>query len=60
MMDELRDRFYADDMLHPNTLAVDYIWQRFKETTISETAHALMDEVEAIQKNSSQAIQPQL
>jgi hypothetical protein len=52
MMDELRDyRFYADDMLHPNTLAVDYIWQRFKETTISETAHTLMDEVEAIQKS---------
>ncbi|QZK91183.1 GSCFA domain-containing protein [Flavobacterium sp. CHNK8] len=52
MMDELRDyRFYADDMLHPNTLAVDYIWQRFKETTISETAHTLMDDVEAIQKS---------
>ncbi|WP_158729648.1 MULTISPECIES: GSCFA domain-containing protein [unclassified Flavobacterium] len=52
MMDELRDyRFYADDMLHPNALAIDYIWQRFKETTISETAHALMNEVEAIQKS---------
>lgn len=33
MMDELRDhRFYADDLLHPSTQAVDYIWERFRET----------------------------
>jgi hypothetical protein len=26
-MDELRDyRFYAEDMLHPNQVAIDYIW----------------------------------
>ncbi len=32
MMDELRDyRFYADDMVHPSPLAVEYIWQRFGE-----------------------------
>lgn len=31
MMDELRDyRFYADDMLHPSPMAVDYIWERFR------------------------------
>ncbi len=33
MMDELRDyRFYADDMVHPSTTAVEYIWQRFQDT----------------------------
>ncbi len=33
MMDELRDyRFYADDMVHPSPLAVEYIWQRFSDT----------------------------
>ncbi len=33
MMDELRDyRFYADDMVHPSSLAVEYIWQRFSDT----------------------------
>lgn len=33
MMDELRDyRFYADDMIHPSTQAVEYIWQRFQDT----------------------------
>lgn len=54
MMDELRDyRFYAEDMLHPNQVAIDYIWKRFKETTISETAFSTMDEVESIQKSLS-------
>ena len=54
MMDELRDyRFYAEDMLHPNQVAIDYIWKRFKETTISETAFAVMDKVESIQKSLS-------
>ena len=54
MMDELRDyRFYAEDMLHPNQVAIDYIWKRFKETTISEAAFNTMDEVENVQKSLS-------
>jgi hypothetical protein len=54
MMDELRDyRFYAEDMLHPSPMAVDYIWERFKETTILETVYATMDVVETIQKSLS-------
>ena len=33
MLDELRDyRFYADDLVHPSSLAVTYIWQRFVDT----------------------------
>ncbi len=32
MLDELRDyRFYAEDMVHPSTVAVDYIWQRLMD-----------------------------
>ncbi len=51
LMDELRDyRFYAEDMLHPSQLAIDYIWERFSETAISEESHTIMDEVESIQK----------
>ncbi|OAB27907.1 GSCFA family protein [Flavobacterium fryxellicola] len=54
MMDELRDyRFYAEDMLHPNQVAIDYIWKRFQETTISETAMTTMEEVGNIQKSLS-------
>lgn len=51
MMDELRDyRFYAEDMLHPNQIAVDYIWERFLQTMISETCYPVMEEVNSIQK----------
>lgn len=51
MMDELRDyRFYAEDMIHPSPLAIDYIWERFKEVWIDENALSTMDEVETIQK----------
>ena len=33
MMDELRDyRYYAEDMVHPSSMAVEYIWQRLVET----------------------------
>ena len=52
MMDELRDyRFYADDMLHPNQTAINYIWKRFVDAVISEKAWSTMDEVESIQKS---------
>lgn len=51
MMDELRDyRFYADDMLHPSQVAIDYIWERFSETNISTETHPIMEEVSTIQK----------
>ncbi len=51
MMDELRDyRFYAEDMIHPSPVAIDYIWQRFSETTISQESQSIMKEVETIQK----------
>ena len=37
MMDELRDyRFYADDLLHPSKVAVDYIWERFCDAYMDE------------------------
>ncbi|MCM4163573.1 MULTISPECIES: GSCFA domain-containing protein [unclassified Arenibacter] len=51
MMDELRDyRFFATDMVHPNDLAISYIWEKFKRVWISETSFKTMDQVEAIQK----------
>lgn len=51
MMDELRDyRFYAEDMLHPNQTAIDYIWIQFFENYISETEFSLMNEICSIQK----------
>jgi lysophospholipase L1-like esterase len=51
MMDELRDyRFYAEDMIHPNQIAINYIWEKFKNVWISEEASKTMDEVDVIQK----------
>lgn len=33
LLDDLRDyRFYAADMLHPSSVAEDYIWERFART----------------------------
>ena len=52
MMDELRDyRFYAEDMLHPNQTAIDYIWIKFFENYISESEFVTMNEVCAIQRD---------
>ena len=43
MIDELRDyRFYAEDMVHPSNVAVEYIWQRFVETYMTAETHAEM------------------
>ena len=51
MMDELRDyRFYADDMMHPSPMAIDYIWERFAATQIDANAIATMELVQTIQK----------
>ena len=52
MMDELRDyRFYAEDMLHPNPVAIDFIWHKFSENYMTEESISLMQEVDEIQKS---------
>ena len=51
MMDELRDyRFYAEDMLHPNKMAINYIWERFSETYFDQETVLITQEVDPIQK----------
>ena len=45
-MDELRDyRFYAADMLHPNDIAIEYIFDKFRDAVISEQSIALSKEI---------------
>ncbi|RED22129.1 GSCFA family protein [Flavobacterium cutihirudinis] len=52
MMDELRDyRFYSEDMLHPNQIAIDYIWKLFSENYIAQESISIMQEVDEIQKS---------
>ena len=54
LMDELRDyRFYAEDMIHPNKTAINYIWEKFITTWFSEDSKNTMQEVESIQKGIS-------
>jgi|SRR5690554_160843 len=51
VMDELRDyRFFSEDMLHPNQIAIDYIWERFAENYFCENALKTFKEIDAIQK----------
>lgn len=50
MMDELRDyRFYADDMLHPSSLAIDFIWQKFANAAIADKSLEIIEEIKKIQ-----------
>ena len=45
MLDELRDyRFYADDMLHPSAVAVEFIWQQLVEHYFSPRAKQFLRE----------------
>jgi len=54
MIDDLRDyRFYSEDMVHPNPIAIDYIWKSFTEVWHSESTHPIMKEVSAVQKGLS-------
>ena len=51
VMDELRDyRFFEADMLHPNALAIDYIWEKFSQSYFNSETSSIMKEVEIIQK----------
>jgi hypothetical protein len=46
LMDDLRDyRFYEPDMIHPSSLAVDYIWQHFSETYMDVATRQLNERV---------------
>ena len=45
MLDDLRDyRFYASDLVHPTEEAVEYIWEKFRETYLDEGGNKLLEE----------------
>ena len=51
MMDELRDyRFYSEDLIHPNTTAIQYIWERFTTSWVDKKTAEIMQEINTIQK----------
>ena len=49
VIDDLRDyRFYAEDMVHPNYAATNYVWDKFIDTCVDEPSQALMKEINVI------------
>jgi hypothetical protein len=49
MMDDLRDyRFYKDDLLHPTSMAEDYIWDKFQKTFFLKDTLELVEKWRAI------------
>ena len=51
VMDELRDyRFYAPDMIHLNTVAVEYIWEKFMRIFLSLQTQQVVGEIEKLNK----------
>ncbi|HEX2683445.1 MAG TPA: GSCFA domain-containing protein, partial [Ferruginibacter sp.] len=49
VIDDLRDyRFYAEDMVHPNYAATNYVWEKFIATCIDESSQQLMKEIAVI------------
>ncbi len=57
IMDDLRDyHFFAEDMVHPNYAATNYVWEKFIATCIDEPSQALMKEINTI--NAAKAHKP--
>lgn len=48
-MDDLREyRFYEQDMVHPNTQGVEYVWEKFQERFLEEETKQLSAQVAKI------------
>jgi len=51
VMDDLRDyRFYEEDMVHINSSAIEYIWDKFSEVYFSKEEQQLNLQIDAIRK----------
>lgn len=46
MMDDLRDyRFYEADMIHPNQVAIEYIWEQFQHSFFDKNTQQLNQKI---------------
>jgi len=49
VIDDLRDyRFYAEDLVHPNYQATNYVWEKFTEAVIDEESRGIMKQLYSI------------
>ena len=52
VMDELRDyRFYSEDMFHPSETAIDYLWERFRESFFSPVTEKIISDWQPIYRS---------
>jgi hypothetical protein len=52
LLDDLRDyRFYAEDLLHPSAIAMDYIWEKFSDAYFDEKTKAVIKECNLIRRD---------
>jgi hypothetical protein len=50
VIDDLRDyRFYAEDLVHPNYSATNYVWDKFTETYMSIETQTVMKQIAELQ-----------
>ncbi len=49
IIDDLRDyRFFAEDLVHPNYAATNYVWEKFVPAVVEEASQKLMEEINEI------------
>jgi hypothetical protein len=49
VIDDLRDyRFYAEDLVHPNYFATQYVWGKFIDACIDERSKNLIEDIHSI------------
>jgi hypothetical protein len=58
VMDDLRDyRFYDEDMLHPSSAAINYIWEEFSKCWLDEKTISLWREISRLSMATSHIVQ---
>lgn len=51
LTDDLRDyRFYAEDLVHPSSTGIEYVWERFKANCLSEKEEKLRERLRKIRQ----------
>lgn len=54
VLDDLRDyRFYKEDLVHPNAMAIDYIWDYFQKAYFSDEVKNKCKELESLVMSSN-------
>jgi len=57
LLDDLRDyRFYDDDLLHPNTQAINYIWSQFEKVYFDKETLEINNELEKLIRSENHRV----